>query len=250
MTTQVPPATVPPDEVYRGIEEEPSSQMPFIITAFGLLIALGILVFVLFRLAGGGSGDGELIEIPNVAGMTREEAEPGSKRMDSRSSSPRRPARRSRSTSRFAPTRRPAPRPRWAPRSRSSYSTGIEEFAVPPLVGQTQTAAEADHRAERLRRSATSPRSQTPTSPRVRSSDRTRAPESWLETGPRSTSGFRAGPRSTSSPTLEGETERDAVTALQRLGLLSTIQDEFSNTVAEGLVIRTDPEAGRRGEVG
>ena len=35
-TTPVPPATAPPDEMYRDVEEEPSSQMPFILTAFGL----------------------------------------------------------------------------------------------------------------------------------------------------------------------------------------------------------------------
>lgn len=43
---------------------------------------------------------------------------------------------------------------------------------------------------------------------------------------------------------LEGQTERDAVTTLQSLGLLSTVNDEFSNEVEEGLVIRTEPEAG------
>ena len=79
MTTQVPPATVPPDEVYRGVEEEPSSQMPFILTAFGLLIALGILVFFLFNLATGDDTEGEMIPVPNVAGMTRR-AGPGSTR--------------------------------------------------------------------------------------------------------------------------------------------------------------------------
>ncbi|MDP9145505.1 MAG: Stk1 family PASTA domain-containing Ser/Thr kinase, partial [Actinomycetota bacterium] len=62
MTSTVPPATVPPDEVYRGLEEEPRSQMPFILTAAGLLVALGILLFFLFRAAGGG-GEGELIEV-------------------------------------------------------------------------------------------------------------------------------------------------------------------------------------------
>src|SRR5690606_3226159 len=40
-----PPPTAPPDEVYRELEEEPRSQLPFILTAFGLLALLVVLVF-------------------------------------------------------------------------------------------------------------------------------------------------------------------------------------------------------------
>lgn len=74
MTTAVPPVTAPPDEVYRQIEEEPRSQLPFILTAFGLLLTLGILFFVMWNLSRGGSGEGEMVEIRNVAGFTLEAA--------------------------------------------------------------------------------------------------------------------------------------------------------------------------------
>jgi serine/threonine-protein kinase len=73
-TTPVPPATAPPDEMYREIEEEPSSQLPFILTAFGLLLALGGLIFLLFQLAGGGEEEPELITVPNVVDLLQDDA--------------------------------------------------------------------------------------------------------------------------------------------------------------------------------
>ncbi|MGF1617824.1 MAG: Stk1 family PASTA domain-containing Ser/Thr kinase, partial [Acidimicrobiia bacterium] len=69
-----PPATVPPDEVYRQVEEEPPSQLPFILTAFGLLIALVVLLFILFQAAGGSDPEPEFIEVPNVVGLTQQVA--------------------------------------------------------------------------------------------------------------------------------------------------------------------------------
>ena len=56
------------------VEEEPSSQMPFILTAFGLLLALGGLIFLLFQLAGGGEEEPTLVEVPNVTGISQAEA--------------------------------------------------------------------------------------------------------------------------------------------------------------------------------
>jgi eukaryotic-like serine/threonine-protein kinase len=68
-----PPATAPPDEVYRQLEEEPPSQLPFILTAFGLLGLLTVLVFVLFQALGGGD-EPETVTIPNVTNVPEEEA--------------------------------------------------------------------------------------------------------------------------------------------------------------------------------
>jgi eukaryotic-like serine/threonine-protein kinase len=72
--SSTPPATVPPDEVYRQVEEEPPSQLPFILTAFGLLIALVVLLFILFQAAGGSDPEAEFIEVPNVVGLTQQTA--------------------------------------------------------------------------------------------------------------------------------------------------------------------------------
>src|SRR5690606_38225018 len=68
-----PPPTAPPDEVYRDLEEEPRSQLPFILTAFGLLALLVVLVFVLFQ-ALGGDEEPELVMVPTVTNLPEAEA--------------------------------------------------------------------------------------------------------------------------------------------------------------------------------
>ena len=141
MTAQVPPATVPPDEVYRGVEEEPSSQMPFIVTAFGLLIALGILLFVLFRLAGGGNAGGELIEIPNVFEMTQEQARA---RLEEDGFTVKFTGEASEDVEvNLAIRSNPAAGTEAEEGSEVEVfiSTGAEEFEVPPLIGQNLEAA-------------------------------------------------------------------------------------------------------------
>jgi len=242
-TTQVPPATVPPDEVYRGIEEEPSSQMPFIITAFALLIALAILLFVLFRLAGGGNAEAELIEIPNIFEMTQEQARA---RLEADGF-----------VVKFTPESSEEVAVNLAIRSNPAagteaeegsevevfISTGIEEFAVPPLVGQTLQAAEEIIEQNRF---VLGDVTEEPNATFAEGTVIRQTPGAGVLAGVGAEIDLviSSGPETHILPVLAGETERDAVTALQRLGLLSTIQDEFSNDVAEGLVIRTDPEAG------
>jgi serine/threonine-protein kinase len=243
MTTQVPPATVPPDEVYRGIEEEPSSQMPFILTAFGLLIALGILIFFLFRLAGGDTGEGELIEIPNVFEMTQEQART---RLEADGFKVK-----------FTPEASAEVEVNLAIRSIPAagteaeegsevevfISTGVEEFQVPPLVGQTLQAAEAIIRQNGfvLGEVVDEPNADFAEGTVIRQdplngvlAGKGAAINLWVSSGP----------EILTLPELEGQTERDAVNTLNSMGLLFRVNDEYSNTVDDGLVIRTDPEAG------
>ncbi len=72
----VPPATSTPDEIYRQMApaEPNSSQLPFIITTFALVVALAVGIFLLLRALAPGTPDQNLIAIPNVAGMTQAEA--------------------------------------------------------------------------------------------------------------------------------------------------------------------------------
>ncbi|MDP9494297.1 MAG: Stk1 family PASTA domain-containing Ser/Thr kinase [Actinomycetota bacterium] len=242
-TTQVPPPTVPPDEVYRGIEEEPSSQMPFIITAFALLIALAILLFVLFRLAGGADAEADLIEIPNVFEMTQEQAR---SRLEADGFEVK-----------FTPESSEEVAVNLAIRSNPPFgteaevgsevevfiSTGIEEFAVPPLVGQPLQAAEEIIEQNRF---VLGDLAEEPNATFAEGTVIRQSPGAGVLAGVGAEIDLviSSGPEIHILPVLAGETERDAVTALQRLGLLTTIQDEFSNDVAEGLVIRTDPEGG------
>ncbi len=72
----VPPPTATPDEIYRQVAppEPSSSQLPFIITTFALVVALGVGIFLLLRALAPGTPDQTLLVIPNVAGMTQAEA--------------------------------------------------------------------------------------------------------------------------------------------------------------------------------
>jgi serine/threonine-protein kinase len=69
-----PPPTVPPSEGYRELEEPPpSSNMAFIVGAAALLATLGVLVWLVIRLMGGGGGTDQ-VQVPNVAGMSQNAA--------------------------------------------------------------------------------------------------------------------------------------------------------------------------------
>ncbi len=136
MTTPVPPPTVPPDEVYRDLEGEPPSQIPFILTAFGLLTALAILLFFLFRLANGTGTGTEMIEVPNVTGLTQQVANERLRAdgfevdFEFEASDTVEPGNVIRTEPGFGTT---------APQGstiRLIVSSGSEEYPVPPLVGQ------------------------------------------------------------------------------------------------------------------
>ncbi len=74
--TVVVPPTVAPEEVYREVEEEPSSQLPFIITAFVMLAVLVFGIWLIFSLLDGDDSptDAVLVEVPDVTGLTEDEA--------------------------------------------------------------------------------------------------------------------------------------------------------------------------------
>jgi serine/threonine-protein kinase len=241
-TTPVPPATVPPDEVYRELEEEPSSQMPFILTAFGLLIALGVLIFVLFQLAGGGEEEPTLVEVPNVTGIAQDEA---LARLQDDGFQVRASFEPS-DTVEIGNVIRTNPTFGTMVEEGSTVevfvSSGPEEFPVPPVVGQTR----AD--AERLITDAGLTIGQV-----TERADATFAEGIVIEQDP--APGVRVGaeapvnlvvstgPETVLIPDVTNQSERDATAALTGLGLLVRPQDEYSDTVPVDLVIRTDPVA-------
>jgi serine/threonine-protein kinase len=241
MTTTVPPATVPPDEVYRGLEEEPRSQMPFILTAFGLLIALGILLFFLFRLAGGG-GEGDLVEIPNVTGLAQDDA---LARLQAEGFQVRVLFETSDEVEAgFVIRTNPAFGSEAEEGSTIEVfvSQGPEEIAVPPLVGKTVDEAEALLEEAGLTLGTVTDR---PDPDREEGIIIEQSPAAGVEVGSGASVNLvvSSGPELVILPDLEGLTERDAISELQTLGLLFTTNEEFSDTIDEGRVIRTDPEA-------
>lgn len=243
----VPPATVPPDEVYRQLEEEPPSQIPFMVTAMALLVGLGILVFLLFQnMAGPGP---EKAVVPEVAGMNEVLAFTTLSNAGFRAN--------------------PVPEPsdevdmgiviRTDPAGGEEadldsivdvyVSTGPEEAEVPPVVGRTLAEATRLIEAAGLTVGTIE-----------RRADANFEPDHVIEQSP--VGGMlvglglpvnlvvSTGPEVVIIPDLVNETERDATLALSALGLVWTFNEEHSSTVEAGRVIRTDPVAGTGAIVG
>jgi eukaryotic-like serine/threonine-protein kinase len=248
-TTPLPPATAPPDEVYREIEEEPSSQMPFILTAFGLLLALGGLIFFLFQLAGGGDEEPELVMVPNVSDLLQDDAlrrlqEEGLIGVVQFEAN---------ETVEVGTVIRTDPPAGTEVEQDSTVqvfvSSGPEEISVPPVVGQTRAEAERLITEAGLTVGRVTERA-----------DATFAEGIVIEQDP--AQGVRVGidapvnlvistgPETVIVPELTDLSEREATAQLQTLGLLVRVQDEYSDTVAQDLVIRTDPVADSEVQLG
>jgi len=248
-TAPVPPATVPPDEVYRDLEEEPSSQLPFILTAFGLLIALGILVFVLFQLAGGDGEEATLVEVPNVTGLPQDEA---LQRLQTDGFQVR-TFFESSDTVDAGNVIRTNPTFGTEVEEGSTIevfvSSGPEEFPVPPVVGQTREEAERMIVAAGLTVGQVTQRADANFAEGIVIEQ---SPSAGVRVGSEAPVNLvvSTGPELVIVPALTDLSERDATAQLQALGLLVRVQDEYSDTVAPDLVIRTDPVADTEVQLG
>lgn len=244
-----PPATVPPDEVYRQIEAEPRSQLPFILTAFGLLALLGVLVFFLFQMAGGGDGNADTIEIPTVDGLTQESATLRLER-DQFVVDPRFEPSDTVETGNVIRTNPPGGTEAEVGSIVELYvSTGRAETQVPPLVGQTLDNARILITNAGLEVGTVSER---PDAEYAEGVVIEQSPAQGVEVGAGTPINLvvSTGPELVSIPDVVGRTERDATAELQELGLRVTVNDEFSSEVDEGLVIRTDPVADTEAQSG
>lgn len=244
-----PPATVPPDEVYRQIEEEPPSQLPFILTAFGLLITLVVLFFILFQSANGNDGDGDLVQVPNVVGLDQQEA---LDRLQDDGFVVR---------VTFEPSDefetgtviRTNPLGGFEAEQGSSVevvvSSGTQEVQVPPLVGQTLANAETLITTAGLELGEVDERADGD-APEGVVIEQTPGQGVAVGAGTPINLVVSTGPEVVIIPDVVEMSERDATAALRDLGLLVTVNDEFSNDVPNGFVISSDPAAGAEAETG
>jgi serine/threonine-protein kinase len=246
-TTQVmsavPPPTVPPDEVYRQIEDEPPSQMPFIITAFALLVGLAILMFFLFRLAGGVDADVEIATVPNVTNFTQDAA---LQRLQADGFVPN-PRFETSDTVESGIVIRTDP-PGGAETEVDSIvdvfiSTGSEEFSVPPVIGQNIDDAEQLIKAAGLAVGQVVTRAEADFEVDVVIEQ---SPAAGVEVGAGTPINLvvSSGPEVITLPDLAGMSQLDAIAQLTELGLKFSVNEEFSDEVTFGDVIRTDPEVG------
>ncbi len=249
MSSPVPPPTVPPDEVYRDLEGEPRSQLPFILTAFGLLVALAILLFVLFGLTGDQSTNGEFVAVPNVNGLTQGTAEARLQADGLEVTVTLEPS----DTVVVGNVIRTNPEGGIEVPQGSTVemfvSTGSQEFPVPPLIGQTLESAQTLIEDAGLTLGTVI---QRPDAEFAEGVVIDQIPAAGVEVGAGAPVNLvvSTGPETVIVPDLTEMTERDASSALQELGLLFAVDEEFSNTVASGLVIRTDPEADAEAQTG
>jgi serine/threonine-protein kinase len=241
--TPLPPPTAPPDEVYRQMEERSPSQLPFILTAFGLMAVLGVLVWVVIQAAAARTPTTELITVPEVAGMSQREA------LDLLQASGFNVTTDER-TSETVPalvaiTTDPAP---GSQRPRDStvtliVSRGPPEFPVPTLIGQTLEAARELLAESGLAEGSVTDRPDAEAPPGV-VLDQAPDPGLQVAAGTLVDLVVSSGPEVIVLPDLTNMEERDALTTLNRLGLVFETQDEPSTEIAEGIVIRTEPAAG------
>ncbi len=247
--TAAPPATVPPDEVYRQIEDEPRSQLPFILTAFGLLITLVVLFFILFQSANGNDGEGELIEITDVSGLTQQEALDRLQLDGFRVNVIPEPS----AEVEVGLVIRTNPLPGFEAEKGSLVdvfvSTGIEEVQVPPLVGQTLDNARILIESANL---VVGDVDERPDAERAAGVVIEQNPGQGVSVGAGTSVNLvvSTGPEIVVVPDVVDMSERDATAALRDLGLLVTVNDEFSSEVANGFVISSDPVAGTEAETG
>ncbi|MDH3499142.1 MAG: Stk1 family PASTA domain-containing Ser/Thr kinase [Acidimicrobiia bacterium] len=243
--TAVPPPTVPPDETYRRVTaaERQPSQLPFVITAIGLLVVLVVGVFILFNnISGGGSAAATEIEIPTLAGETEEDARVTLQNLGFRVT----PEREASEVFEVGTVIRTDPREGERAPVNSFVTIFIsagEEPVVVPLV----LASTAERAVELLEGQGFVVDLRTELSDDVPIGEVIRqepAGSTEAAKGSAVVIWVSEGPETIILENLTGRSERDVSFQLAELGLTPTFVDEPSLEIAEGFVIRTSPEAG------
>ncbi|MEX0864877.1 MAG: Stk1 family PASTA domain-containing Ser/Thr kinase [Acidimicrobiia bacterium] len=243
----VPPPTVPPDEVYRQIEEEPPSQIPFIITAFGLVVALGILLFFLFRYAAGPEAEAGVV--PDVTNMSQELA----LQIIQANGFLGNPILETNEEVEAGLVLRTDPAANDEADLGSIIdvyvSSGAAEVEVPPVVGLDIDEAEERINTAGLELGQVTQRSDPDFEIDV-VIEQSPLPGVRVGSGAPVNLVISTGPETVIVPDVVDETERDATGILNDVGLRVRVNEENSETVEAGLVIRTEPTAGEEALVG
>lgn len=240
----VPPATVPPDQAYRSLEEPPSTNLAFVVGTFALLATLAVLVFlVLQQLSGSDTPVADLIAVEDVTGLTEEDAlraiqAQGLVAIPNRENSD------GVDSGLVIRTDPPAGSPvEEGATVTVIISAGIEQFPVPSLVGLDQTTAVDLIRRQGFELGQVIPDAESTAAPGTVISQEPLG-NVTAPAGATVDIVVAAGPETVALSDLIDLTERDATAALQSLGLFFEIQTEFSDEVDRGRVIRTTPDAG------
>jgi len=242
----VPPPTATPDEIYRQVapQEPTSSQLPFIITTFALVVALGIGIFLLLKALAPGTPDQTLILIPDVAGMTQAEALLELQQLGF-NVIPEPNASDTVEEGRVIGTKPPAGDEAEDGAFIIVYvSLGAEAFPVPPVVGQDLVrATELIEKAGLVLGTVQQQADEVAPAGQVISQD----PPAGEDAAPGTAVNLVVSTGLEEFPIpgdLIGRSEGDVGFILGNLGLTVRFDTEFSSDVLKGFVVRTDPAAG------
>ncbi len=245
MATPVPPpATVPPAEAYRQLEEPPASNLAFVVGTFALLATLGVLVYLVFQLLGGsGSADGS-VAVPAVAGLEEREA----LRMVQDAGFIAIPQREADPAVEVGIVIRTDPAADAIVALGSTVlvyvSSGTEQFGVPFLIGLPVADAQTLIEAQGFVIGPITSQENS-TEPPGKVVGQNPPAGSQAAAGSAISLTVSAGPNQVTLESLDGLTEREAVSKLAQLGLKWDIRADFDALVERGRVIRTEPVAGQ-----
>lgn len=242
--TEVPPPTVPPDEVYRQLtaEERTPSQLPFIATAIGLVVALLIGIFVLFQNISNGSTAAGEIEIPELAGELEADARMILQNLGFRVTP------RSEASDIFEAGTVIATEPRaFETAPEGSFITLIVSAGPSPELVPLVVGSSAERAVEQLEGQGFVVDIQTERNNDVAVGTVIRqdpAGSAEAASGATVTIWVSEGPESIILENYTGRSERDVGFSLGQLQLVPDFRTETHDEIAEGFVIRTEPEAG------
>lgn len=243
----VNPVTVEPHtQTMPTLDDRGPSQVPFILTAFGLLGLLALMVFLVFQMAGGGGGtptSAPLVAVPNVVGATQAEAltviQQAGFRVDLRDEASDEVAE--------GQVIRTDPGPGTQLPTGSTVvvyiSAGSEPGVVPTLVGLTEEQATAAIEDAGFEVGTVTIR---PDAEAAAGRVIEQSPVAGVELTPGASINIvvSEGPEAFALPDFSGLADDDALSQLSDLGLEWTIATETSTEFEAETVIRTDPAAG------
>jgi serine/threonine-protein kinase len=238
-----PPATVPPEEAYRELEEAPSSNLAFVVGTFALLATLGVLVFLLFRFLNGPGIGGDTVAVPNVIGLTQADA---IRQISAAGLVPIPVAEESADVAEGTVIRTEPPTDQEVARGSEVQvivAGAIQQFRVPRLDGLVLSQAAQLIETQGFQLGAVT---EDPTSDQEPGTVISQNPPAGSDAPPETPIDLviSAGPETVVLDDLRGLTELEATTKLSQLKLVWEIQRENDPDVVAGMIIRTEPPVG------
>jgi serine/threonine-protein kinase len=250
MTSPAPPPTATPDETARHVAQYPDkerSQSSYVLAIVGLLALLAIGIFLLWQLLAGPSSpaEPETVAIPQLVGLTLQEAQDALLDLDLRPSIRQVPSLDVVENTVIETD--PAEGEEVEPRSKVELviSAGPEEFPIPNVTDLDFETAQNLLTSDNFQVGVITQQDNQDIEEGIVISQ---SPRPGTQAPPETPVDLvvSAGPRFIEVPSLEGVARTTAEEELKRLKFENVVViEEFSNDILEGFVVRSEPEAGR-----